>query len=84
MATFVIFGHTFDHLVRALQMDDDAYAVKTEDGYYIHKPTFEPLEYKTSTMIYADDDLSAIEIVAFEDLPEGYTINGVTPDTEVM
>lgn len=83
MATFNIFGHTFDHLQSATPMGK-AYRVITEDGWYIHTPYFEELEYKTATFLYPDDDLSAIEIVAFEDLPEGYTINGVTPDTEVM
>ena len=86
MATFNIFGYTFDHLASARAMSGDSYRVFTEDGYYIHKPTFEPLEYKTVTMLYADDDLANVEIVAEADLPTGAIINGDTtdPETEVM
>lgn len=77
MAQFTIFGYTFDHLASATPMANGAtYRVITEDGYYIRKPEFEELEYKTATFLYPSDDLSTVEIVAFEDLPEGYVING--------
>ena len=85
MATFNIFGYTFDHLQSATPMGS-AYRVKTEEGWYIRKPTFEELEYKTSTFLYATDDLANVEIVAEADLPTGAIINGdaTKPETEVM
>lgn len=86
MAQFTIFGHTFDHLASIrLMPGGTSYKVTTEEGYYIRKPIFEELEYKTVTFLYETEDLSAVEIVAFEDLPEGYVINGdVNNDHEVM
>ena len=86
MATYEIYGYTFDHLASVRPMGDPVrcYGVTTEDGYYIHKPTFGELEYKTATFLYATDDLANVEIVAEADLPEDAIINGVTPDTEVM
>ena len=77
MAQATIYGHTFDHLATAeLSTSGRSYEVETEDGYYIRKPSFEELEYKTVTFLYATDDLAAVEIVAFEDLPKGAVING--------
>lgn len=87
MAQFTIYGHTYDHLASATPMLNGVfYKVKTEEGYYIRKPIFEELEYKTVTTIYPDDNPADIEIVAFADLPEGYVINGDTGgnDHEVM
>lgn len=77
MAQFNIFGYTFDHLASVQLMPGGAsYRVKTEEGYYIRKPIFEENEYKTATFLFETEDLTAVEIVAFEDLPEGYVING--------
>lgn len=86
MATFNIFGYTFDHLATARPIGNPVarYVVTTEEGYYIRKPSFMDLEYKTSTMLYPTDDLANVEIVAAADLPEDAIINGVTPDTEIM
>ena len=87
MAAFTIYGHTYDHLQSATSMLNGAfYKVKTEEGYYIRKPIFEELEYKTVTFIYPDDNPADIEIVAFADLPEGYVIHGDVgePDHEIM
>ena len=70
MAQFTIFGYTFDHLASArLMPDGKSYRVNTEEGYFIRKPIFEELEYKTATFLYETEDLSAVEIVAFEELP---------------
>lgn len=85
MATFNIFGYTFDHLEYARAMSGNSYRVKTEEGYYIHKPTFEENEYKTVTMLYETDNLANVVIVAETDLPEGAEINGGEDnDHEVM
>lgn len=84
MATHNIFGYTFDHLDMVMEMSDGAYFVTTENGFYIRKPTFEPLEYKTATVLYPDDDLANVVIVAEADLPEGAEINGDEDNTEVM
>ena len=84
MAQFTIFGYTFDHLASATLMNNGvAYRVKTEEGYYIRKPIFDELEYKTVTFLYETDDLSDVEIVAFDDLPEGAVINGGNTNHEV-
>ena len=87
MAKFTIYGHVYDHLASAEPMVNGAlYRVTTEEGYYIRKPIFEELVYKTATFIYPNDNPADIEIVAFEDLPEGYVINGDInkPDHEIM
>jgi hypothetical protein len=79
-----IYGFMFEHLTaEPIGNPVRAYRVTTESGWYIRKPTFSELEYKTTTMLYATDDLANVEIVAEADLPEGAVINGVTPDTEV-
>lgn len=87
MASFTIYGHTYDHLESATPiLNGTLYKVKTEEGYYIRKPVFEELEYKTVTTIYPNDNPADIEIVAFADLPEGYVINGNPGDNnhEIM
>lgn len=87
MAAFTIYGHIYEHLESATPMlNGTVYMVRTEEGYYIRKPFFEELEYKTVTTIYPNDNPEDIEIVAFEDLPEGYVINGDVnePDHEIM
>lgn len=87
MAQFTIYGNTYEHLVSATPMANGAvYRVTTEEGYYMRKPSYEELEYKTVGFIYPNDNPADIEIVAFEDLPEGYVIHGDTgePDHEVM
>lgn len=52
------------------------YKVKTEEGYWIRKPTFTENVWKTVTVIYPSDDLTAIQIVATADLPEGAELCG--------
>jgi hypothetical protein len=85
MATFNIFGYTFDHLASVRAMSGNSYRVFTEDGYYIHKPTFGELEYKTVTMLYETDDLANVVIVAEADLPPDAIIcGGEDNDHEVM
>ena len=73
-----IFGYTFEHLTIARVVGDPprAYFVTTEEGYYIHKPTFEENVYKTTTVFYSHDDLGAIQIVSASELPEGAEIMG--------
>ena len=83
--TLTIYGNTYEHLASAIpKLNGAFYIVTTEEGYYIRKPIFEELEYKTVTTIYPDDNPADIEIVSFEDLPEGYVINGVDKEHEVM
>ena len=84
MATFNIFGYTFEHLASATLLPNNSYLVQTETGYYIHKPTFGELEYKTATILYFDDDLANVIIVAAADLSEDAVINGVTTPPEIM
>lgn len=85
-----IFGHTFEHItiIRAFGDPVYMYGVRTEEGYYIRKPTFEENMYKTSTSIYATDDLDAIIIIPASELPEdAILMGGVTPEppeSEVM
>lgn len=84
--TYNIFGYDFEHLALARPMDTNPttrYLVTTEEGYYIRKPSFGENVYKTSTIIYATDDVANIVIVAEADLPEGYEINGVDTQPEV-
>ncbi len=52
------------------------YRVNTEEGYWIRKPTFEENVWKTATIIYPADDLTAIQIVAEADLPAGAELCG--------
>ena len=47
------------------------FKVKTEEGYWIRKPSFPENVWKTVTVLYPTDDLTAIQIVATADLPEG-------------
>lgn len=61
------------------------YKVKTEEGYWIRKPTFTENVWKTVTFIYPNDDLTAIQIVATADLPEGAEMcGGVENEPENM
>lgn len=61
------------------------YRVTTEEGYWIRKPTFTENVWKTVTFIYPTDDLTAIQIVATEDLPEGAEMcGGVENEPEIM
>lgn len=80
-----IFGRTFEHLtiVRAVGDPVTRYHVRTEEGYYIHKPTFEENLYKTSTIIYPTDDVDGIIIIPESELPEGAEILAGKPNTEV-
>lgn len=63
-----------------------AYRVQTEEGYWIHLPSFEENVWKTITLIYPTDDLSAIQIVHESELPEGAELCGgnTEPTPEVM
>lgn len=60
------------------------YRITTEDGYWIRKPTFTENVWKTVTIIYPADDLTAIQIVATADLPEGAEMCGNTDEPEIM
>lgn len=60
------------------------YRITMEEGYWIHKPSFEENMWKQSTSIYPDEDLTAIQIVAEADLPEGAEqCGGVTTEPEL-
>ena len=65
------------------------YRIVMEEGYWIHKPSFEENMWKTATSILANEDLTAIQIVATADLPEGAEQCGDTttkpePEPEVQ
>ena len=61
------------------------YRIYTEEGYWMHRPSFGENVWKTATIVYPSDDLTQIQIVAEADLPEGAELCGTTtPDTEVM
>lgn len=82
-----IFGYTFEHLTitRVVGNPPTAYFVRAEEGYYIHKPTFEENMYKTSTVFYPHDDLGAIVVIPASELPEDAVLMGgeTKPETEV-
>lgn len=84
----VLFGHTFEHIaeVKAVGNPVFVYVVRTEEGYYIRKPTFAENMYKTVTSIYSTDDLDAIIIIPASELPEGAEILGgeTKPETETI
>lgn len=70
-----------------------AYRVNTHTGWYIHKPMFgggaddegNPTKnYKTSTIIRVDEDMTGIEITAEADLPDNAVINEVGSTPEIM
>ena len=65
----------------------DCYNTDT-DNNVIYRWQTVPLSFNVLENIKVKNDAialtSAIEIVAFEDLPVGAIINGVTPETEVM
>jgi hypothetical protein len=83
-----IFGYTFEHLTITREIGNPVrgYAVRTDEGYYIHKPSFGENVFKTSTAIYATDDLTAIIVIPASELPEGAEIMGgnTTPETETV
>ena len=83
-----IFGHTFEHLTitRAIGNPVYMYMVRTEEGYYIRKPTMDEGIYKTSTSIYETDDFDAIIIIHESELPEDAVLMGgtTTPETETV
>lgn len=61
------------------------YKVKTEEGYWIRKPDMPENVWKTVTFIYPADDLTAIQIVATADLPEGAEMcGGEENEPEIM
>ena len=61
------------------------YRVYTEEGYWLHKPSFGENIWKTATLVYPNEDLTLIQIVAEADLPEGAELCGdVTNPPEVM
>lgn len=60
------------------------YKVVTEEGYWIRKPDFTENVWKTVTFIYPTDDLTAIQILATADLPEGAELCGGDNDHEIM
>ena len=77
-----IYGHTFEHLTITRELGNPVrgYAVRTEEGYWIHKAEFGENVFKRSTAIYEDNDLDAIIIVHESELPEGAELlGGVTP-----
>ena len=86
--TAVIFGRTFEHLsiIRTLGNPIRMYAVKTDEGYYIHTEELGENVYKTATSIYSTDNLDAIVIIPESELPEDAEILGDTsePEHEVM
>lgn len=83
-----IFGHLFEHITitRAIGNPVYAYAVRTEEGYYINTPRLDANVYKTSTSIYATDDFDAIVIIPASELPEDAEILGgeTKPETETI
>lgn len=85
--TVELFGHIFEHIsaYRAIGNPVYAYAVRTEDGYYIRTARLEENVYKTSTSIYATDDFDSIIIIPESELPEeAILMGGNKPETEVM
>lgn len=75
------------HLANVETFGDPArfFRVTTEEGYWIRTPGMSENVWKTVTMIYPTDDLTAIQIVATEDLPEGAEMcGGTTPEPEIM
>lgn len=52
------------------------YLISMEDGYWVHKDAFGENVWKQATVIYPTDDLTAIQIVAEADLPEGAELCG--------
>lgn len=63
------------------------YKVTTEEGYWIRTPGMSENVWKTVTFIYPNEDLTAIQIVATEDLPEGAEQCGgvdTDPEPEIM
>ena len=84
--TVNIFGYTFEHIADAHPVGNPVilYRVTTEEGYCIHTPKMDENMYKTTTFLYATDDLSAVEIIAVTDLPEGAEINNTETKPEVM
>ena len=60
------------------------FRVTTEEGYYLKKPTYDEMMYKTTGMIYPNEDLTTIQVVAEADLPEGAEICSGDNETETM
>lgn len=81
-----IFGRDFEHLTitRELTRPVSGYVVRTDEGYYIRKPTFDEGVYKTTTTIYETDDVNAIEVVSASELPEDAVVMGVGENTETV
>lgn len=86
--SITIFGHTFEHLtiLREITRPTRGYAVRTDEGYYIRKASFEENMYKTATSIYETDDLDAIIIIPASELPEDAILMGgeTKPETETI
>lgn len=76
------------HLAQVTEVGTSGiYRVITEEGYWIRKPTFTENVWKTATIIYPADDLTVIQILATEDLPEGAELCGgvdTDPEPEIM
>ena len=63
------------------------YVISMEEGYWIHMDAFGENIWKQATIIYPDDDLTAVQIIAEADLPEDAVTMGDTteePEQEVM
>lgn len=62
-----------------------AYRINSNEGYYIHLPSYEDNVFTTAVVLLASYDFSTVQIVAEADLPEDNIINGnTTPEVEVM
>ena len=60
------------------------YKIVSDEGYYIHLPSHDPLVFKTAVALRTDYDFSTVQIVAEADLPEDAEILGGGDDTETM
>lgn len=60
------------------------YRIRTIDGYVIKLPTYAENVYKTVVALRATYDFSTVQIIAIEDLPEGYEIQDKDIEAEVM
>ena len=77
------------HIATVDQLGNPAlmFTITTETGYFIHLTIWNDNEelanvYKTVTMIYPNDDINIIQIVAEADLPADADIcGGVKPPT---
>lgn len=82
-----IFGYTFDHIASAEPKGNPVsmYLVRMEDGWCIKPPQITSETYKTTTVLYANSDLSKTVIIPISELPEDAVLmGGAGGNTEIM